>query len=251
MGDSRDWTGGRLGPYQIGKRYRNTGDVGGSLYAAHHVETGRPALVLVPEPEDPWEPRQSCTVSVTTESSPPFLAMDVERPPPDEQSVIQGLPLAFMRLAGALSCVGDRADLREHLAQSPTPRQREPRKRTAGRWPQVMAGAMATGVFALVAVVLWVRHTEVSERRMALPPEPTAFAAQAETPAAIGYPMPAAPFPEQQKPPCRPEIDVEIRGGCWIAMERKAPCPKGSAEYETKCYMPVHEKKPEPRSVKP
>jgi hypothetical protein len=44
---------------------------------------------------------------------------------------------------------------------------------------------------------------------------------------------------------------VEIRGACWYQGKQDAPCPKGTAEYEGKCYMPVRAKKPEPRSLKP
>ncbi len=66
----------------------------------------------------------------------------------------------------------------------------------------------------------------------------------------IGYALPDGPFQGQRKPPCK-HPSVEIRGGCWVALEHKPPCPISSAEHEGKCYMPVSEKKPEPRALLP
>ncbi|WP_269770184.1 hypothetical protein [Cystobacter fuscus] len=44
---------------------------------------------------------------------------------------------------------------------------------------------------------------------------------------------------------------MEIRSACWYQGKQDAPCPKGTAEYEGKCYMPVRANQPEPRSLEP
>src|SRR5690349_1572418 len=56
MSDTPDWKGRRLGPYLVGERFRfpNIPEDEGRLHAAHHVETGEPALVLVPGVGDEW-----------------------------------------------------------------------------------------------------------------------------------------------------------------------------------------------------
>jgi hypothetical protein len=63
-----------------------------------------------------------------------------------------------------------------------------------------------------------------------------------ESPAApnIAYPLPRLPFRNQAKAPCKTQLfEVEINGGCWVALEQKPPCAEVRAEYEGKCYLPV------------
>ncbi|HEX8537822.1 MAG TPA: protein kinase, partial [Cystobacter sp.] len=72
-----------------------------------------------------------------------------------------------------------------------------------------------------------------------------------DTQPGIGYPLPSTPFKGQQKPPCLEGTTVEINGGCWVTLEQRAPCPRSTAEYQGKCYMPVRNPPPEPRSLQP
>ncbi|OJH42536.1 hypothetical protein [Cystobacter ferrugineus] len=255
MGDSHDRTGGRLGPYLLHTRYQELDEPGGQVYAAHHVDTGCPALVLVPKPEDTWAPRSDWTARVTSQVSPPFLATELERPPPADADALSDVGLGFIRLAGAMAAVEDREEANTAFTQMPTP---QPSERHTTRVPgcrHVRTGALVAGVLVLVAVVLCphglgspVRGADTTEP---MPAEPTFWADQADVDSAIGYPMPKEPFPGQMKPPCGEGAYVEIRGACWYQGKQDAPCPKGTAEYEGKCYMPVRAKKPEPRSLEP
>jgi hypothetical protein len=113
----------------------------------------------------------------------------------------------------------------------------------------VRTGALVVGVLVLVAVRLgsWMLG---SPDEPTMTHEPTIWMSRQDSTSVIGYPMPETAFPEQAKPPCQ-SIEVAIRGGCWTQIKQDAPCPKGYAEYEGKCYVPVQEKKPEPRSLKP
>jgi hypothetical protein len=73
------------------------------------------------------------------------------------------------------------------------------------------------------------------------------------SPFAIAYPLPAKPFRNQAKVPCMPRKgEVEINGGCWVALEKRPPCHENQAEHQGKCYMPVAEReKPEPSAIQP
>ncbi|MET0400754.1 MAG: hypothetical protein ABW123_00060, partial [Cystobacter sp.] len=75
------------------------------------------------------------------------------------------------------------------------------------------------------------------------PPAPKGFA----------YPLPSKPFSNQAAAPCYPEVDeVEINGGCWVALDRRPPCRELQAEYKDKCYLPVTKSRTRPaQSVQP
>lgn len=51
-------------------------------------------------------------------------------------------------------------------------------------------------------------------------------------------PMPKLPYKGQRRPPCVPEVEVEIIGACWIPHKLEAPCPKELHEHQGKCYVP-------------
>ncbi len=72
------------------------------------------------------------------------------------------------------------------------------------------------------------------------------------TPPTIGYPLPSEPLKGQATPPClKGSVAVEINGGCWLQLKQDAPCGRGNAEYQGKCYVPVRKAPPEPRSLEP
>jgi hypothetical protein len=52
--------------------------------------------------------------------------------------------------------------------------------------------------------------------------------------------LPKRPFSNQKRAPCNPDIEIEIRGGCWVRLKQDAPCRGDSAyEYEGGCYLPA------------
>jgi len=253
MGDTPSWSGGKLGPYHVGGRYRDTGVDLGRIYEAHNVETGGRALVLTPGRSNEWRPCGGWSVRVTGEAFPPFLALEVEHAPRGEASALQELTLMFHRLMGALARVEHRADVQAHLTREPLPR---PVVHKVSRRPWLLVGAGAL-LAAVVAVALWPRAPETPKTKhasglaqAALDEPATWVDLQDATPMPISYPMPQGPLKGQMKPPCLPAA-VELRGACWVQMKQDAPCPKGSAEHEGKCYVPVREKTPEPRSFQP
>ncbi|WP_245767802.1 serine/threonine-protein kinase [Stigmatella erecta] len=61
--------------------------------------------------------------------------------------------------------------------------------------------------------------------------------------AGVGLGMPKNPFPGQRRPPCRPQYEREINGGCW-SPPRDAPpppCVDNAFDWQDGCYIPVLE----------
>jgi eukaryotic-like serine/threonine-protein kinase len=69
----------------------------------------------------------------------------------------------------------------------------------------------------------------------------------------IGRSMPNEPFPNQRKPPCDPDSERVINGGCWFGPSgtRKPPCGKNAFEYEDGCYVPMFDPPRQPTSDPP
>jgi hypothetical protein len=155
------------------------------------------------------------------------------------------MTLGFIRLAGALAQLDGREDVRAHFARAPRPTSS---RRKAKRWGLAGAGlALAAGL----ALLLWPRDTTHQETGNTSVEAIFFSEGQDLSLPAIAYPMPETPFKEQRRPPCMPEAEVEIRGGCWTPHARTAPCPRSTAEYQGKCYVPVKKPDPQPRSVQP
>ncbi len=256
MGDTPSRTDGRLGTYLVGNRSWYLGRHLGHLHAAHNVQTGAFGVVMTPDKASAWPPRTPWTMRVTSSVAPSFLSVEVEPAPDARPPSLLELTLAFDQLTatlGNLRSQQDRDDVQAHL-------DRKPRHSWSGRLrshgPRLLAGvAVATG---LAVLVLWPRAPEPTDTNQApeMPgvdfEEPVAFINRQEPPFPfIGYPMPTTPFKEQQKPPCLEGTEVEIRGGCWVTLEKRAPCPRSTAEFEGKCYMPVRKKDPLPSTIQP
>lgn len=258
MSDTPEWDGGQLGPYRVGKRHRGTGLGLGRLHQAHNTETGAPAVVLMPGRPGDWRPLGGWTVRATSESFPPFLALEVEQAPGNVSGALQELTMMLQRLSTAMARLEDRPDAIAHLALAgqplpPEPKPPEPRRR--GLLTGAAAFAMAS--VAAAGVLLWPRPPEPIAPTRA----PALAAASLKEPftfidmedgslPVIGYPMPDGPIKGQRKPPCELP-SVEIRGGCWVPLAYKPPCPRSTAEHGGQCYMPVSEKRPEPRALLP
>jgi serine/threonine protein kinase len=57
----------------------------------------------------------------------------------------------------------------------------------------------------------------------------------------LALPMPKKPWPGQNKPPCEPESQKAINGGCWVGPlgTKKPPCGKAGYDHDDGCYLPV------------
>ncbi len=255
MSDTPGWSGSRLGPYRVGRRSWYINRALGRLHEAHNLETGAFAVVLEPGKEA-WLARSTWTVRITSGEHPPFSALEVESAPDAEPPAFHDLPLVFDQLKGTLGNLHgeDRTDVYAHLIRKP--RGAWP-GRLLARWPWLLAGA-GVAVAAGLALTLGSRPPEPPKTKQPLQvaeaalDEPVVFGNRQDAlPLVVGYPMPDGPFKEQMKPPCLKGTEVEIRGGCWVTLEARPPCPRSTAEYEGKCYLPVRKKDPPPTSLQP
>jgi hypothetical protein len=237
--------GDRIGPYRLGRRYRGTDPDEGSIYEAHHVETGAPALVVLPGANGDGAPRSAWSVRAEGSLQPPYQAVHVEQPPQGRAS-LHDLTLLLIRLAGATAHIENRKDAHAHFARVLA---------HARRWRQVLRWGLAGATAAMaagLALALWPHALEETRTRTVVGEDPVFFANRQNLASPIAsYPMPEKPFKEQQKPPCLEGTEVEVRGGCWIEHTKKAPCPRSTAEYQGKCYIPVKKPDPLPQSLQP
>jgi len=263
MADAKRGKAGRLGPYRLGRRHGGTGpdmeDLG-RLHEAHNVRTGAPALMLLPGPSASGVPEENWTLRVKVRASPPYVAVDVEEAP------ATGDPAALAGLFEVLTRMMERMEwsdeTRRHLM-----RQHERRGLRRGVMYGVGMSVAALGLFLLVTHGR--AHTEsppgeqhattgaavrsVEERRGA----PSLANTGDVGPAAIAYPLPAKPFSDQAKAPCKSNLEeVEVNGGCWLELAKRPPCGENYAEYQGKCYVPVsassRSRRPrEPQSLHP
>ncbi len=72
---------------------------------------------------------------------------------------------------------------------------------------------------------------------------------EGEPPAFLAHPLPSKPYKGQKRPPCKPRVEVEINGGCWVPHELKSPCPEDLYEYQGKCYTVSMQPPPRPQSL--
>ena len=245
MSDTPEWKGRRLGSYLIGERYPDMPEDEGRLYEAHHVDTGEPALVMMPGTGDDWRTRSPWSAETTNHSEPNALVLHPKRVAGAKLPSFHEMTLGFIRLAGTLARIDEREDVRAHFERGPRLVRSRHRVR---RWGLAGVGlALAAGL----ALLLWPLTSSQPQTRGPFQDAPIFTNGQDVSAHVIAYPMPETPFKEQRKPPCMPETEVEVRGGCWIRHERPAPCPPGTAEYQGRCYVAVKKPDPQPRSVQP
>lgn len=73
-----------------------------------------------------------------------------------------------------------------------------------------------------------------------------------DTSKAVGLSMPEKPFPDQRKPPCNRNGEVEIRGGCWYRLgDATLPCRESAYEWKKACYVPSELPRRQPTSHPP
>jgi hypothetical protein len=67
-----------------------------------------------------------------------------------------------------------------------------------------------------------------------------------------GAPLPEKPLPGQRKPPCDPNGEVEIRGGCWLLIgNARPPCKEYAYEWKGGCYQPLFSTRRQPAADPP
>lgn len=243
MSDTMEWKGRRLGAYVVGERFADIPEDEGRLYAAHHVETGEPALVLMPGPGGEWPLSTPWSAETTVFREPEALVFHPRSEEGSPRPRFHALTLGTIHLAGALARLEDREDVRAHFMSKARPVHGQHR---AARW-----GLAGVALAAGLALLLWPRPSTPPKRDSATDDTPILVSRPGISWPAIAYPMPEKPLKEQARPPCVPETEVELRGGCWMPHRSDAPCPKGTAEYQGRCYVAVKKSDPEPSSVQP
>ncbi|HYO71361.1 MAG TPA: hypothetical protein VEU33_35310, partial [Archangium sp.] len=224
----------------------------GRLYEAHNVHTGASALVLMPVRNSDWEPMEDWRISASSHESPPYVALEVEHAPASGR--LPALARLLVLLASCVERMEQTAEARAHLTREPIGLLRRWLGRSR-RWLRSRRGLALAGLATGArGVGHWLGVTGLDQgpepgprtahgvgaEAAARLDSPASLSPDDESLAAITYPMPGGPFRDQAKAPCRPKRgEVEINGGCWVALEKRPPCFETQAEYQGKCYLPV------------
>ncbi|WFG54201.1 hypothetical protein Mx9_p94 [Myxococcus phage Mx9] len=221
-----------VGPYLFGPRLR--GLLGfGRVYQSFNGKTGAPALLETATGETPHrKPAASLQVLVTAWEAPEAaLAVEVQSGSP---AALAGVLDEAAELAEALPS----AALGHLAAPHPVLRRRSRRTRT-GHLVALAAGVVLT-LLPHSPPVLRERPALVLENG----PGQIAFTLALTSGLDVdGAPrsrqVPRGPFDNQKRPPCDPEVEESIRGGCWAPHARRPPCGEKLFEYDGRCFMPA------------
>jgi hypothetical protein len=215
--------------FELGTLYEEVGPDLGRLYEARHVATGKPALTLLPGERMEWASEHDWEIGVVYRCKTGKVSLRMDQVP----AAPKGPDLAniFVLSDAAVRRIEDNPRLAEHLASGP-----RPRPWRTWRLPSLMALVLSAGIGCL-----WLR--EVPRPSAEVPfehPAPLLTDSEPSVPGTVAYPLPDKPFSDQAKAPCKPKLDeVEINGGCWLAMKRTPPCLDVQAESQGACYLPV------------
>ncbi|QRO03022.1 hypothetical protein JRI60_49830 [Archangium violaceum] len=238
-------------PFQLGRNYEEVGPDLGRLHEARNEGTGRAALTLLPTERVDWRPEGPWRVRLSCEPEQPSVTLEVEQAPASAR--VTELADILVLMTAAVERVEDNPRVQAHLARG--------RVSPWERW-----GPRAVASLAVLALGLGVwphlasrpEHLEpisigVDSRRPSRTDAPNLINTDDSQTPAITYPLPWEPFRNQAKAPCRIKTgEVEINGGCWVALERRPPCTETQAEYQGKCYLPVSKDRGGlPQSVQP
>ncbi|WP_306818320.1 hypothetical protein [Archangium lipolyticum] len=179
------------------------------------------------------------------------MTLEVEQAPASVP--VKELVDILVLMTAAVERVEDNAQLQAHLAEG--------RVSPWGRWgPRAVAGlaVLALGLGVWLHGASGPEHSEpilpdVKSQGPASTDAPDLINTEDSQAPSIAYPLPAQPFRNQAKAPCRTQADeVEINGGCWMELARRPPCSVTQAEYQGKCYMPISKDRGRlPQSVQP
>lgn len=257
MADEKTQRDGEVGPFQIGRRYEEVEAGLGRLHEARDVKTGQAALLLLPGDRVEWQPNGPWQIRLFCHPALPYVALQVEQAP--DAALVTEMADVFVMMTGALQRVEDSPWAQAHVARGPVPPRTLPRPHT---W---LPGALAGLAVLLVGLSLWslvvdraggpgrVSPADVLAVRPSRTSAPELISNDDAQVQALAYPLPYEPFMDQAKAPCRLDLaEVEINGGCWVALEQRPPCAVNRAEHQGKCYLPVaKERRRKPQSVDP
>jgi hypothetical protein len=104
----------------------------------------------------------------------------------------------------------------------------------------IVPGAVVVGLAALVLVPAQLQHAPLPAPMPQVPLQAASVGAVPHAFSSViqgGLPPPG---PNQKR---AEECDLEHfevhSGGCWLATEKKPPCPRGQWEHERRCWFPV------------
>lgn len=248
MRDEETKTDGDPAPFRLLRRCDEVEPRLGRLYESWNMTTGRPALTLYPNDTVEWQPTESWRGWIFFDSTANCVSLELERKLGSEPVTEWMNVLTLMTLAGQR--VEDSPQVNTHFAREAPSAWERWSSRAWQRFPSRGGWAVAgLAVLALLGVWHW-RGTGARSDEWGPGAATTLADGQEPHPPAPPYPLPDRPFTNQSLPPCVPNKgEVEIKGGCWIELAKKAPCFDDQAEYEGKCYLPVAKKKPVPQSV--
>jgi hypothetical protein len=251
----------RVGPYQLEEQVPQDEDSQGSLYRARHETSGAPALVLERttrnEHEEEAEPRTDVRVHLISSASRGYDAMEVEQTPRSVAPERQSVESLVSTLEDVHAAVGRMVDA---FSGSPAP---------SLRWHlgRGLVGAAVLGalLFALVRSVPEFQTPGSPDSLAGIEPSPPSHEVPTDTWGpltemsllgstdggllALARPMPSKPYPGQKRPPCKPRVEMELNGGCWVPHAEKAPCPEDLFEYQERCYTVSMQPPKMPQSV--
>ncbi|QRN99348.1 hypothetical protein JRI60_10135 [Archangium violaceum] len=249
----------RVGPYRLEEQAPQDDDSQGGLYRATHETSGAPALVRESiEDEKRVEPRPDVRVRLISSASQGYDAMEVEQTPWSVAPERQSVESLVSTLEEVHEAVGRMVDA---LSGSPEPSRRW--HLGGGLLGAAVVGAL---LFALVRSVPEPQTPSAPESTGSVAPAPMRHevtvdievpptgngwlpeAADGGVPA-VAHPFPRKPYKGQRRPPCKPRVEVEIMGACWIPHKLKAPCPEELYEYKGECYTTSMQTPPTPQSV--
>jgi hypothetical protein len=248
----------QVGPYRLHEQVAQDEHSRDELYRATHETSRAKALVLVPTTGDGAAPLTDWRVRCTSSASPGDVALEVEDSrwavAPDKYS------------AEALVCLfEDVHDGVRRMARA-LPDFHEPRP----RWRLGLALAGAAAVCALAFALLHPASVSPPPASPAPwvngPPAPMSQGVPTNTEPfptsgsiwdseqdggtpVLARPLPQKPYKGQRRPPCKPRIEVELIGACWVPHELKAPCPEDLYEYQGRCFTASMASPPLPRSL--
>lgn len=240
-------------PFHIGRSYEEVGPELGCLHEARHARTGQPALVFIPGERVDWRPEGPWQVRLSYQPEPTSVTLEVEQAP--ESMHVPDMAGILVMTTAAIQRVEDNPRVHDLFASTP----RSPSRSWTSRARQLLgshAGKAAAACAALALLqgscshvdslhAIAQRPSQVEDMQLISAEEPTTGIGQ-------GYPLPSEPFSTQSAGPCHTKRgEVEINGGCWVALEQRPPCLDVQAEYKGKCYLPVAKPQRPPQATQP
>ncbi|OJH38590.1 hypothetical protein BON30_20320 [Cystobacter ferrugineus] len=198
------------------------------------------------QPEGPWQ------VSLFCEPHSTSVTLRVDEAPASVP--VAELADILVLSTAAVTRVEDSPRLRAHLASAPSLPTPHPSRQSTGHTVTNWTGLSLGLGFWLLTSLSTPHPPPVVETPDAFTQEDASSLVDldASDPVALTYPLPAKPFRNQAVPPCKTNKGaVEIKGGCWVALEQKPPCFSDQAEYQGKCYLPVAKPQRMPQSAEP